>query len=64
MTWNEAQERARQIWGQTVQISPRPGKSTDWWVDVPGEASVQRMDTNGHVVCHHDTCVLKEGRLR
>lgn len=65
MTLNEANERARLIWGKGAVVSQAPQQYTPrtYWVDVPGTASVHFLDTNGRVACGHSTCKLAESRL-
>lgn len=64
MTRTEAQERARKIWGPGVRVTPWLHPSGDnWWVEIPGQASVHALDAQGHVFCQHENCRLAEARL-
>lgn len=65
MTYNEALERAKKIWGNNVQVVRAsnyqiPGK-TEWnahW----GNASIWHgMDCNGHPTCHFRCMKIEEG---
>jgi hypothetical protein len=58
-----ALRRAREIWGPTVIVSKLTADSPWWWIELPGDATIHRLNERGHVTCHHHSCELLESRL-
>lgn len=64
MTYAEAVERAKRIWGDSAFLLPRLRFDEHWTVARRGDIAVHRLDENGHVKCSHVDCVLAEDRLK
>jgi hypothetical protein len=63
MTPDEANARARAIWGPTATASPWPGLARDdFWIALADDPEIHRLDYGGHVTCWHDACRFLERR--
>ena len=58
MTYNEAVERAKKIWGKQVKRAYDFGDC--WGIDLRGDDRGHTLDQNGYVICHDDCKRLEE----